>query len=186
MGKSFDVEIEASGAPEDTGIAHPAQAFIALRAVGRDAEEIPALPPQADRPQAVDQFAGGRQPSGWLPAQAVDDFAGDRLSCRNSRIAGDFHVAKPVKCEVWRECLFALAGQDVNIGCVGVAQVLAINGAIRIQNLCEAHLDRSPGGARCFQSGPSDHVLAHIKDVGAVGQRRNTHRRDHLGDASRL
>ena len=52
-GEWRDIEVVAAGAPEDAGVAGPAEPLIALRAVRRDADEVAALAPDAERPHAI-------------------------------------------------------------------------------------------------------------------------------------
>ena len=52
-----DVEVVASGSPEDSRVSHPTQPFVALRTIGRDAQEIASLAPDANRPHLIDQVA---------------------------------------------------------------------------------------------------------------------------------
>ena len=58
-----DIGVEAGGAGEDLGIAGPAQALIALRAVGRDVHEIAFLAPLNVVLQLIDHRIGALEGS---------------------------------------------------------------------------------------------------------------------------
>ena len=54
--KRGDVEVIASGSPENSCISHPTQTFVALRTIGGYAQEISALTPDANQPHLIDQI----------------------------------------------------------------------------------------------------------------------------------
>src|SRR5215211_9107755 len=53
-----DVHVEGGRADEDLGVAHPTEALVALRAVGRHAEEVATLAPDDVLLEFVNQRAG--------------------------------------------------------------------------------------------------------------------------------
>ena len=85
LGKCSDVEVVTSSTPENAGISHPAQTFVALWTVSGDAQEIAALPPNANRPHLVDQVAGSFQLRDGIAAYAADDFSSDRVKAAELR-----------------------------------------------------------------------------------------------------
>ena len=64
-----DIAVVGRGAREDLGVAHPAQALIALRAVGRDAHEVAALAPDDVALKLVDHRVG----AGERPGMGVSE-----------------------------------------------------------------------------------------------------------------
>ena len=105
---------------------------------------------------------------GWIAAQTARDFA-DKIGCR--RRAGkstNFNIAETMKRETRSIGLFTAPAQDITVTGIGIAQILGVNAAIRIEALSKSHAHARSGGAAYFQAGPANHVLAHVEDVGSV------------------
>jgi hypothetical protein len=73
-----------------------------------------------------------------------------------------------MKREKRRVCFFSFTGKDKYVSRVRVAQVFAVDRAVRSKDFGEAQADLSSGRASGFQSHPANHVLAHVEDVTAV------------------
>src|SRR5207302_8565334 len=99
----------ASGSPENTGIAHPSETLIALRTIGRNAEVISALAPQADLPHVIDEVAGGRELGSRLATAATQNLSFDRVEIWLARIPSHVDSAKAVKREMGCERFFPTA-----------------------------------------------------------------------------
>ena len=84
--KAGQVGIEGSGPPEDFGVAHPAQTFVALRAIRGHTQKVSALPPENVAPQLVHHLVSGAELNGEGRV-GVEDDAFDRILRRSSRIA---------------------------------------------------------------------------------------------------
>ena len=103
-----DVHVERGGADEDLSVPHPTEALVALRAVGRHAQEVAALAPDDVLLELVDQRAGALEG----PARrrgGVDYAARDRTGLRLTRIARNLDVAEAVERETRLVDLLALA-----------------------------------------------------------------------------
>ena len=116
-GEAGDVEVVGAGAPEDAGVAHPAEALVALGAVGGDGEEVAALAPDAELAHLVEEFAGALEADGGRGGEAVVDEAFDAGGGGRAGVAGEFDVAEAVEGEGGCVGFFAVAGEDVGIGC---------------------------------------------------------------------
>lgn len=77
VGEGVDVEVVGSGAPEGSGVAHPAEAFVALGAVGGDGDEVAALAPGSELIHLVEGLAGAGEADGGGLGEAVVDEAVD-------------------------------------------------------------------------------------------------------------
>src|ERR1700691_5716676 len=163
-----DVKVVAPRSPENAGIPHPAQTFVSLWTIGRNAEKVSALSPGANRPHFVDQFARGDKSGRWFVGDAADYITFQRLEGRHSGIASDFDVAETVKRKVRTEGLFFVPSQDIDIGSIGVAEIGGIDCSIRAKDFCKTQLDPGTGAAFHLQHGPTHHVLTHIEDVGSA------------------
>ena len=91
--KPAHVVEEAGGGREHLDVAGPAQPLVALRAVGRDVEEVAAHAPDDVLVQPVEQRVGALEPAGALHVGVADDRAGRRRArarpaSRRSRRSG--------------------------------------------------------------------------------------------------
>src|SRR5438105_9402802 len=166
--EGVNVEVVAAGTPEDAGVAHPSKALITLRAVGGDAYKISALPPQPNRPHAIDEIAGGGYVCCGVTRNTAHNFTSEIAQGRRTRKSRDFDITKTVECEGWRVGLLASATKNVGVGGIGVAQIFRVDAAIRIKTLGKAQPDAGAGWAAHFQPHPTHHVLADVENIGAV------------------
>ena len=121
-----DVHVVCGGGEEHLGVAHPAQPLVALRAVGRDRDEVAALAPGDVPPQLVDHLVGALEPTS--PGRVrVHDAAGDRVERRRVGIAGHLDVAEAVEGEARLPDLLAVAAQDVSLDRPCPAQVVDVS-----------------------------------------------------------
>ena len=134
------IHVVRGGAPEDFGVAHPAEALVALRAVGGNADKVGALPPLNVLPQLVDHRAAGRElcREGRI---GVEDHGRHSFLWRRCTQPGDFKIAEAVEGEVRHQLFDSIAGQNKVIGYLGRAQIVCIDGSIVIDNFGESHLD---------------------------------------------
>src|SRR6201996_3408006 len=84
--------------------------------------------------------------------------------------------------EMRGEAFFRAAAERVSVRSVRVAQICAVDTAVRVENLGKPHADADAGRAFYFQSDPTNHVLAHVEDVYIVGERDDALRADGFDD----
>src|SRR5262249_9798912 len=113
-----EVGIERRRAPEDFGIAHPAQALVALRAIGGHAQKVSALAPKDIAPQLVHGFVGGLELNRERRA-GIEHDTFNRISRWRSRIARQLNIAESVKSEMGFERFTSLSAQNVSVGGFG-------------------------------------------------------------------
>ena len=96
-----DVAVPRGRAGEDLGVAHPAQALVALRAVGRDLEEIAALAPVDVALELVDEAVAAGEGAG-AGRVAVQHDAGDGVGQQGLGLgmAAELDVAEAVEREL--------------------------------------------------------------------------------------
>ena len=97
--KCGDVGVVRGGGREDLGVAHPAHAFVALRAVGRNAKKIAALAPDDILKKPI-EIGVGTFPRAGLRRVGTDDDAAQIIGRESSGITGDFDVAESVEGEL--------------------------------------------------------------------------------------
>ncbi len=165
-GEAGDVEVVGAGAPEDAGVAHPAQALVALGAVGGDGEEVAALAPDAELAHLVEEIAGALEADGGGGGEAVVDEAFDAGGGGRAGIAGELDVAEAVEGEGGGVGFFAVAGEDVGVGDGRVAEVFGVDAAVGVEAFGEAHADDRAARAVDMEDDVADHVLAHVEDDG--------------------
>ena len=90
-----DIKVVGASPPEDPGVAHPSQTLVALRTVGRNAQEISALAPDANRPHAVHKIAGGTERPARVATDAADDISLNRVERQRARIPVTSTYRKP-------------------------------------------------------------------------------------------
>jgi hypothetical protein len=172
-----NVAIPGGGPAEDLGVAHPAEALVALRAVGGDLEEIAPLAPVDVALELVDErvVAGKRAGARGV---AVQYDAGDGIGQEGVGVAVDLDVAKAVEREARLPGLAArVAAEDIVVGLPGGAQVLSVDRAVGIEHLGEAQADHLAGLAANMEANAADHVLAEVEHPGWGGPDVEFHRR---------
>ncbi len=178
-----DVPVVAGGAREDLGVAQPAEPLIALRAVGRHADEVAALAPVDVAEQLAEpgrralEGAGGRYVGVHHPGH---DVARPRLA----GIAGDLGVPEPVQREAGFEDLRAARGEEL-VGLPGGAQVVGVEAAAGGQHLTVPDTHAGPGRPVHTDPQPAGQVLAEVGDVPPGAVRGHAHRRDLLDHPDR-
>ena len=93
-----DVAVVAGGAGEDLGVAEPAEPLVALRAVGRHADEVAALAPVDVAEQLVEPGLRGLEGAGGAGCRSARRGPRCRPG-RVARVAGDLGVAEAVERE---------------------------------------------------------------------------------------
>ena len=175
VGEGVDVEVVGSGAPEGSGVAHPAEAFVALRAVGGDGDEVASLAPGSELIHLVERLAGaGESDGGGLGKAVVDEAVEGREGGRSGGLAaeeGELDVAEAVEGEGRGPGFVAGAGEGVGVGGVGVAEVGGVDAAVGVETLGVAEARDGAARAADVQADVADHVLSHVVDggVGGVG-----------------
>ncbi len=156
-----DIHRVRRGRDEDLRVAHPAEALVALRAVGGHAEVVATLAPQDVGEQAV-QARIGAFPGADAARVAAEDHASDSVQRRLRRQAGQLDVAEAVEGERRLPDLDPGARADVVIGVARAAHVGHVDRAIRVQHLGEAHLQLRARGGGDLQPDEADQVLAEV------------------------
>src|SRR5580692_3516088 len=101
-----------------------------------------------------------------LASKAAHDFAGNIGQSRRTRVSDDLYVTKAMEREHRPEGFDApRSSQSEIIRRVGVAQILAVDAAVGIEDLSEAQPYRRSSFAYGVQRNPPDHVLAHVEDM---------------------
>src|SRR4051812_4785870 len=111
--EGVNIEVIASSAPEHACIAHPAEAFVALRTIRGNAHEVSTLPPDADGPHAIHKIAGSSYLGCRLAGDAAGNFSDDVGGRWRSGKSSDFNVAESMKGEAWGKGFFGASAQDV-------------------------------------------------------------------------
>ena len=158
------VHVVRRGPPEDLRVRGPAQTLVALRAIRGHTDEVGALSPEDVAPQLIDHRAAGLQ----LHRDGRVGVHGHRLHGIKVwlvRQAGHFDIAKAVKGKVRLELLLAFAGKNIVVGGFRGAQVVDVEGAVRIQHFSKAQLNVGTRSASHLQPRHSGQVLAEVVDV---------------------
>ena len=158
-----DVHVVCGGPYEDLGVPQPAQPFVALGAVGRDAQEVAALSPPDVALELVDHGVGALELADRRRVGMQDD-AGDGVLARPAGIAGQLHVTKAVEGEARFIGLLAVALQRVDVCRFGGAQIGGVDAPVGIKHLRESQRDLVPSFAPHPQAGPTHHVLREVED----------------------
>ena len=156
-----DVEVERGRAREHLRVARPAEPLVALRAVGRHADEVALLPPHDVVVELVEHRVGAGEGAGARHVGVHDD-AGDRFRRRRAWQPFDLHEAEAVEGEVRLEGLLGAATQRVAVRLLRGAKVGRVEVAVLVEHLGVLELDRRAGGSRDAEPHPADHVLPHV------------------------
>ena len=178
-----DVIVERRRAAEDLRIPRPAEALVALRAVGGKIEEVAPLPPDDVLLQAVYKgvFAGegARLLHIGVQHEEGEIFGADLVD------ALDAEIAEAVEGEVRAERLFA-ACQDVGILRFGAAEVGGVEIALFIEHFGMRERDLLPARAVHRKLHDARGVLAEVDDLLPLGRYDELFARDAFGDADGL
>src|ERR1035441_7631887 len=136
----LDVGVQGGSADIDLGVASPTHAFVALRAIGGDVDEIGALGPVDVVVELVEHRVGAGEGSHYGGVAAQRD-ADDRVLGRFAAQPRDLDVLETVEGETRLPGLSAFAFADVSIRGAGAAQVDGVNGAVRIEALSKPERD---------------------------------------------
>src|SRR5205085_4277555 len=113
---------------KDLNIAHPAQPFVALRAVGRDALHIAALRPEDVLPELVERWVRTFKAAGFRHRR-MKDAACERIRSRFICEASDLDITKAVISKMWFVRFITTAAQCIRVGLVCAAQVVGVDRA---------------------------------------------------------
>ena len=158
-------------------VAEPAQALVALRAVGRHAAVVAAYAPVGVAVDAVEQryraLERARRGHG-----VVDDVA-RHVVCRGCIVQTvDLHIAETVVGECRMPLEGSVAGRCVDVSGTGRTQVGRVERRVGVENLRKAHRHGFAGAAVEADTEPAHHVLSHVDDDLAVGAGRDAQRLD--------
>ena len=165
------LHVEGGGANEDLGIAGPAEALVALRAVRGHVHEVAALAPDDVALKLVQ--VGIRAAEGSrLGHVGVEHHARELLDGALFQLPRYLHVAEAVEGEAGLEALrLAAAAKGEGVGGAGVSEILGVELARFVEDLGVTQLYRRALLASHPKANPSHHVLAEIEDP-ARGEER--------------
>ncbi len=172
---------EAGGGCEDLDVTGPAEAFVALGAVGGNVDEVAAHAPYDVLVQAVDQRFAALEPAGSPHVRVVDP-GGHHVGGQVRRPAADFGVAEAVEGEAWFPGERGPAGEDQGVGGVGLAQRPCGEFAL-LQDLGVPEGDGGVGRAVEGDAEAADEVLAEVEQVAVAAGAGHLDRCDLLGAA---
>ena len=156
------VVVEARGAAEGLDVARPAEALVALRAVGRHVEEVAALAPDGVEEEAVQLLVSGLDVSGARQVR-VDHEPAEVLRI-GVRDALEADVAEAEEREMRAHGLADLAGGGVDELCAGAAEVVAEEVAVGVEDLARLEAPRRAGRRAVHDLDPAGHLLAEVED----------------------
>ena len=177
-----DAVVEEQGCRgERLQVAGPPQAFVALRAVGGDVDEVAAHAPHHVLVEALQLRVGAGEPTRALHVGVQDDGLHLDIGSRQVAPGVDLGVAEAVVGETGLPRLGVLAtGQGVPVGRLGVAQrtgaelaVLDDLGVPELHGVAATPVRRDPQ--------PADQVLAEVQDPGPGGRAPLVHGAQDLG-----
>jgi hypothetical protein len=183
---------EAGRGREDLDVARPAQALVALGAVGGHVEEVAPHAPHDVLVEPVDPLVGAAEPAGALHVRVAD--LGDHVVGRERLVGGpavDLGVAEAVEGEAGLPRaaglvgIIARAGEGQAVGGLGQAEGGGAQLAV-LEDLGVAQGDRGAGlGPGEAQAEAADQVLAEVEDRAARGRRHDLGRVEAVGAADR-
>ena len=174
------VRVVSRRAHIDLGIARPAEPLVALRAIGRQINEVGALRPDDVLEQPIDHRVGALEAAGHRRVRVQHD-AGDRVQVRLARIARQLDILEAVEREARLVGLaLRVAAQDVVVRRARLAQVLGHQPAIGMQHLAVAQANLRARRAFDLQPRHAGEVLAQVEDIDAVGRRSDANGLDLL------
>ena len=174
---------EGRGGGEDLEVAGPAEALVALRAVGGDVEEVALHPPHHVVVQLGHQRVGDLEAADALHV-GVQDLRDDVGRVELAGPAGDLGVAEAVEREPGRPLLDAVAGERVGVGGPRAAQ--RAGGQLTVlEDLGVAECDDGAGLAADPDPEAADEILAEVQDGRARGAGQDLGHRQPLDAAHR-
>ncbi len=153
---------------KDLDVAGPAQALVALGAVGRDVEKVPAHAPNNILVETVDEGIRAFEPANALHVRMTDHGA-QGVRRQGARPAFHLSIAEAVKGKAGLPGFLAAAAQGVLVGSRGVAQRSRAELPI-FEHFGVAQRDGLSGGPLHGQTQSTDQILAKIHN-GAPGRR---------------
>ena len=183
--EAVDVEQEARRRGEHLDVAGPAQAFVTLRAVGGQVEEVAPHAPHDVLVQAVDRGRRSIRTSRCARMSEWHDDRPDVLGVELARPAVDLDIAEAVEGEARLPRLVVTAAQRVAVRGRRVAQRAGAELAV-LEDFGVTQRDRRAGRSpRTRDAQPADEVLAEVDDRPAARRCRDRNRRDFLDAANR-
>ena len=123
--EGIDVHVVGGGAHEHLRITHPAETLVALRAVGRNREEVAALAPDDVLVEPV-HVGIRRLKAAQLPAHRFQHETFHIRQRQGLVEAVDFNVTESVESEMGLEHFHASAMADIMVRCQGATIVLIV------------------------------------------------------------
>ena len=173
----------AGGRAEDLDVAGPAHALVALRAVGRDGEEVALHAPHDVLVEPVEQV-GRRVEPPCTDHVRPDHLSGDGCRVQRARPALDRRVPEAVERELRRPLLVALACQHVRVRRLRQPQRARAELAV-LEDLGMAERDDSALGTVHPDPQSSDQVLSEVEQRDARRGGGDLLDRDGAGDTYR-
>src|ERR1051325_7780570 len=164
--EGLHVGVHRGGADIDLSVAGPAHAFVALRAIGGDVNEVGALGVVNVFVETVQDRVGASEGTDSRSIAAESD-ADHGIFIGLGFYAGDLDVLEAVEGEARLPRFEPFAFADVGIRGAGAAEVSDINGPVRIQALGEAEGNFLAGFASNFEARDAGKILAKIEDEDA-------------------
>ena len=172
---------ERRGRCEHLDVAGPAEALVALRAIGRQVDEVPAHAPAHVLVEPVEPVVRRVERAGRLHVGVAHDGL-DRVGRQLARPAVDLHVAEAVDRERRLVGLDAATAEHVGVGLRRAAERPGAELAV-LEHLGVVQHDRVTGRAVDGEPDPAGDVLAEVDDGGAAGRCADRHRPHRLDPA---
>ncbi len=180
--EGFEVAAEGGGLGEDLGVAHPAEAFVALGAVGGDAMEVAAEGPLDGLPEAVEAGVGAGEIAD-VRGIGMDDAAGEEAAGRRVAEAAHFDVAEAMVGELGFKSFETVPAEGEAVFLGNAAEVVTVKVAIGLEHFGVAQGDGLAGLAAEAEAAPADDVLAEVEHVDVGGRLGDVDGAEFLGDA---
>ena len=163
--EGLHVAVERRRAEEDLRVARPAQTLVALRAVGRNIDEVVEHPPLDIRLQPVDERVG-RNERTVLGRRRTDRLGDEILGVQLAVDSLHLDVAEAVEGEPGREPLLALPRKDIGTQRFGLTQVAGEEFAL-FKNLGVVDAHRVAALAAQTHARAPRYVLAEVDHAGS-------------------
>ena len=164
--EAADIHVEGGGAAEDLGVAGPAEALVALGAIGGHLEEIAFLAPDDVVLKLIERLVRAAEAAGGRRVGMKHD-AGDFARIDPAEVL-NLDVAEAVEGEARFPDLRVAAFAGVEIGAAGVAKIFGVNGAVGIEDLSEPEAQGRAGRSLDGEADTAGEILAEIEEAHAV------------------
>ena len=159
--ESRRIHVETGSSAERLGVTCPAKAFVSLRTIGRYIEEIAALPPECVQEKPIQEGIGSLNGAGNSQI-GMDDHAAEIFWIGCSGISGKAEIAEAVECKVGTNPTIIRTGGSEGVECFCLAQIVAEEVSVRIENFAGLQRPRSTGRHAVANFEPSGHFLSEV------------------------